>query len=555
MTGRIFRSTFLTSLSVLLIGFILIIGILFEFFGGQIENELKKEASYIAYAAENQSSMENFLKNFSDDKKRITLISPDGKVIADTKADAGSMDNHSNRKEIKEALEKGSGTGVRYSDTLTEKTLYYALRLDSGNILRVSTTQYTIMTIILSLMQPLIIILALTLLVSYFLSARASKSIVKPINSMDLDNPENSKTYEELSPLLHKILNQKRTIKRQISVAEQKQKEFKLITDNMNEGFLVIDRNAEVLSCNNAALRLLGAENSGGSVFAMNRTESFRQTVSEVLSGKHSESDMHSGEKIYRLIANPVFENKTTAGAVIVIIDITESAGRESIRREFTANVSHELKTPLTSISGFAELMKSGGMSENTVIDFSETIYKEAQRLITLVSDIIKISELDENEKAFGFETVDLYKLSKEVENRLKPSAEKKNISLTLSGEDAEVFGSKQIIDEMIYNLLDNAIKYNRENGSAGITIKKESGGITLSVEDTGIGIPYDKQNRVFERFYRVDKSRSKSEGGTGLGLSIVKHGAAYHNAELRLDSVPDKGTTIKITFKDNKKI
>ena len=548
MTSRIFRSVFFTSVLTLLASLVLVLGVLFGAFENQIEKELKSEAGYIAYTIENGDM--DFFNRFSDSDKRVTLIDSNGEVIADTEADPGKMDNHSDREEVKEALKDGSGTKVRYSKTLTEKTVYYAQKLSNGTVLRVSTTQYTIITIVLGLLQPLIFVLVIAMALSLFLSSRVSKRLVKPINSIDLDNPENCDTYDELSPLLHKIINQNRTIAGQIEKARQVQEEFRLITENMSEGFLVIDKSAKILSYNSAALKLLDAEKTEDNVLTLNRTSGFIDAVTTALDGRRAENAMLHGDRTYNLIANPVFNSGEVIGAVIVIIDVTETAKREAMRREFTANVSHELKTPLTSISGFAELMKAGGIPEETVVDFSTSIYTEAQRLITLVTDIIKISELDEKSDRHDWEKVNLYELSQDVIKRLKISAEKKNVSFTLNGGDAEVYGVRQILDEMVYNLCDNAIKYNREGGRVSVSVKDGDKEATLSVSDTGIGIPQTQQSRIFERFYRVDKSRSKAEGGTGLGLSIVKHGAIYHNAEISVESEVGKGTKMTISFK-----
>lgn len=550
MTNKIFRSVFFTSVLTLAAGLVLAFGVLFGAFEDRIEKELKSEAGYIAYSVENGDT--DFFSKFSGSDKRVTLVAANGDVIADTQAAAFDMDNHADREEVKDALKYGSGTKVRYSETLTEKTIYYAQRLSNGNVLRVSTTQYTIVTIILGLMQPMIIVLVIAMALSFFLSSKVSKKLIQPINSIDLNNPENSDTYEELSPLLHKIINQRRTIDGQIEKAKQVQEEFKLITENMSEGFFVIDKNAKLLSYNSAALKLLDASAAEDNVLTLNRTSGFIDAVSNALRGRHAENTMLHADRTYNLIANPVFDKESVIGAVIVIIDVTETAKREAMRREFTANVSHELKTPLTSISGFAELMKSGGIPEETVVDFSNSIYTEAQRLISLVSDIIKISELDEKDNRLDRESVNLYELAAEVINRLKPAAEKKNISFMLKGGDAETFGVRSIIDEMIYNLCDNAIKYNKNGGSVTVTVNNDGDKAKISVKDTGIGIPKTQQDRIFERFYRVDKSRSKAEGGTGLGLSIVKHGAMYHNADISVESEIEKGTTMTIAF--NKK-
>lgn len=547
MTAKIFKSTFLTSVLVLIISLVLTMGILFSFFEGQIKKELQSEADYIEYAVTQHE--EGFFKNFSSGEKRITLIGADGTVLEDTSANPAEMDNHADREEVKDALLKGSGTSVRYSKTLTEKTVYYARRMENGNVLRISTTQYTVMTVVLGLLQPLIYVLVLALILSFALSSRVSKSVIKPINEIDLDHPENSDAYEELTPLLHRILNQQKTIKKQLNEAKKHRDEFKLITENMSEGFLITDRDGRLLSCNSAALKLLDADENDGTVLSLNRTGDFRKTVHAALSGERAENTMTHGENTYNLIANPVFEGDKTIGAVIVIIDVTESRRRELIRREFTANVSHELKTPLTSISGFAELLSAGGVPEDTVTDFAKTIYTEAQRLISLVSDIIKISELDEKSVCYEKENVNITELSRDVARRLKMSADKKNVKIGIFGEDISVYGVRKILDEMIFNLCDNAVKYNKEGGTVEIRVKKEDGKTVLSVRDTGIGIAPSQQSRVFERFYRVDKSRSKAEGGTGLGLSIVKHGAMYHGAEIKLTSTSGEGTEVTVIF------
>lgn len=548
MNKKIFRGTLLIAMLVLAAGVALIFVVLHGFFENQIKAELAKEAEYVSYALKNEGIA--FLENFNAEDERITLIASDGTVLADTAAEANHMKNHSDRKEIRLAFENGAGTSVRYSDTLTEKTVYYALLLEDGNVLRVSTTQYTVPAVLLGLSQPVAVIIIFAFLLSLFLSARTAKSIVNPINALDLDSPENNDTYEELAPLLKKIVVQKRTINTQLKEAGRRQEEFRLITENMREGFLVIDSGANLLTYNSTALKLLGiTEPAGGSVLTLNRARSFREAVERALEDGHSESEISLNGRVYSLIANAASDGEKTVGAVIVILDVTESAKREQLRREFTSNVSHELKTPLTSISGFAEILKSGGASEETVEDFSSSIYDEAQRLIALVSDIIKISQLDEGHVQFEKEKVDLFALAEEIAERLKPSADRKNVRISVLGETAEIVGVKKILDEMIYNLLDNAVKYNRENGLADIIVMSAEDAVTLTVRDTGIGIPKSCRDRVFERFYRVDKSHSKAIGGTGLGLSIVKHGAAYHGAEIILESEEGKGTSVSVKF------
>ena len=554
MNKKIFRSSLLTVCLVLVATIALIMGLLFHFFEKQIQTELANEAGFLAQALENEGT--GYFDGFDNKNNRlagnnrITWIDKNGTVLFDSRADASEMDNHADRDEIKTAMKEGKGMSTRYSKTLTEKTVNYAIRLSDGSILRVSTEQYTVVTILMGMLQPILFIMFVALILTLVLSARVSKAIIEPINKLDLEIPENNDTYEELTPLLRKIADQKETIREQLADARKKRKEFNLITENMSEGFLVIDADANLLTYNSAALNLLEiTPPADRSVLLFCRAKEFRGVISDVLSGIRAENTMVREERSYSLIANPVFEKESVIGAVVVILDITEREKRDTLRREFTANISHELKTPLTSISGFAELMKAGDVPENDVIDFSKSIYDEAQRLITLVNDIIKISELDGQSIPYEKETVDLYELSKEVIGRLEKEADKKNITFHLIGGRAEIIGVHKILEEMLYNLCDNAIKYNKENGMVDVIVNQTQDGVNVIVRDTGIGIPVSHQDRVFERFYRVDKSHSKKVGGTGLGLAIVKHGALYHHAKVSLESAVDVGTAITIAF------
>lgn len=554
MNKKIFRSSLLTVCLVLAATIALIMGLLFHFFEKQIQKELANEAGFLAHALENEGvgyfdSFDN-KNNRLAGNNRITWIDENGTVLFDSRADVSELDNHADRDEIKTAMKEGKGMSTRYSKTLTEKTVNYAIRLSDGSILRVSTEQYTVVTILMGMLQPILFIMFVALILTLVLSARVSKAIIEPINKLDLEIPENNDTYEELTPLLRKIADQKETIGEQLADARKKQKEFNLITENMSEGFLVIDADANLLTYNSAALNLLEiTPPADRSVLLFCRAKEFRGVISDVLSGIKAENTMVREERSYSLIANPVYEKESVIGAVVVILDITEREKRDMLRREFTANVSHELKTPLTSISGFAELMKAGDVLENDVTDFSKSIYDEAQRLITLVNDIIKISELDGQSIPYEKETVDLYELSKEVIGRLEKEADKKNITFHLIGGRAEIIGVHKILEEMLYNLCDNAIKYNKENGTVDVLVNQTGDGVNVIVRDTGIGIPISHQDRVFERFYRVDKSHSKKVGGTGLGLAIVKHGALYHHAKLSLESTVDVGTVVTIAF------
>lgn len=554
MNKKIFRSSLLTVCLVLAATIALIMGLLFHFFEKQIQKELANEAGFLAHALENEGA--GYFDSFDNKNNRlagnnrITWIDENGTVLFDSRADVSELDNHADRDEIKTAMKEGKGMSTRYSKTLTEKTVNYAIRLSDGSILRVSTEQYTVVTILMGMLQPILFIMFVALILTLVLSARVSKAIIEPINKLDLEIPENNDTYEELTPLLRKIADQKETIGEQLADARKKQKEFNLITENMSEGFLVIDADSNLLTYNSAALNLLEiTPPADRSVLLFCRAKEFRGVISDVLSGIKAENTMVREERSYSLIANPVYEKESVIGAVVVILDITEREKRDMLRREFTANVSHELKTPLTSISGFAELMKAGDVLENDVTDFSKSIYDEAQRLITLVNDIIKISELDGQSIPYEKETVDLYELSKEVIGRLEKEADKKNITFHLIGGRAEIIGVHKILEEMLYNLCDNAIKYNKENGTVDVLVNQTGDGVNVIVRDTGIGIPISHQDRVFERFYRVDKSHSKKVGGTGLGLAIVKHGALYHHAKLSLKSTVDVGTVVTIAF------
>lgn len=549
MFKKIFRSSLLTAMIVLLASIFLIMGILHGIFENQLEDQLQKETAFVATAIENEGI--SYFDNLSKDGDRVTLIDKDGTVLADSQVDVSKLENHGDREEVKQAETEGRGQSVRYSSTMTEKTVYYAQKLDNGQILRISADQFTIVTILFGISQPIAIVVIAAIVLSLILSTNVAKHIVEPINDLDLDDPMENTVYDELSPLLRKIAHQNSTIEEQLKEARQKQEEFRIITDNMSEGFIVIDNQMKILTYNAAALKLFGAEQkTPENILALSRSKPFRDAIYKSLDGEHSQAEMTTDERVYSIISNPVYDTEQEViGAVIVVIDITEISRREQLRREFTSNVSHELKTPLTSISGFAEIMKSGGTDEATVVDFSRSIYDEAQRLISLVSDIIKLSELDDGTIEYEPETVDLYTLSLEIASRLSPQAQEKKIHFTVNGEKAEITGVRKILDEIIFNLCDNAVKYNRSGGDVKVSVKNSADTVTVIVSDTGIGIPTVQQDRVFERFYRVDKARSKSIGGTGLGLSIVKHGVMYHNAQISLESKENEGTTVVINF------
>lgn len=548
MRKKIFQNYLLVEVLVLVLCCGLFLGVLFQHYEKQAFSQLRTEANYIAHGME--LSGESYLNTLRSDA-RVTWVDADGTVRYDSAADPATMQNHLNRKEIAEALRNGEGDGSHFSETLMERTLYYAVRLGDGTVLRVSCTQKTVMAMLLMMMPPLLGVAAAVLLICMLMAFRLARHIVDPINRIDLDHPVVEETYGELEPLVKRIQEQNRTIRRQMDELSQRQREFSALTDNMSEGFLLVDYKTNVLSANHSALRMLG-DGKVEEITNLRRDNCLPQvltTVEAALAGVRTETVQEIGGISWQVIANPVVSSGQVAGVAVLLMDVTEREQREKLRQEFSANVSHELKTPLTSITGFAELMKEGMVTGEKVKEFAGDIYREARRLIDLVNDIIRLSRLDENSKLFESEQVDLYDLCDEIIANLQNVAERQNVMFSLSGEHATISGVWQILNEMVYNLCDNAIKYNRPGGTVDVSVRRDGGSVRLTVRDTGIGIPYADQPRVFERFYRVDKSHSKEVGGTGLGLSIVKHGAQYHNARLELESEPGKGTSISIVF------
>ena len=552
MTKRIFTSIILASVIVLLASGGLTMGVLYNHFGNELEKELRTEAEFLSIAVEDKG-MDAF-DSLPAEAERITYIDTDGTVLFDNRSDTETMENHLDREEIREAREDGSGMAVRESDTLSQRTLYYALRLADGTVLRVSSTQYSIPGLLGGMIQPLLIILILMLVLAGVLASRLAKNIVNPLNQLDLDHPEENQTYEEVAPLLTKINRQQKSLQKEIEEAKRQQEEFSIITDNMEEGFLVIDSHTEVLSYNSSALKLLGAreQDARQSVLALNRSECFQRTVEKVLGGQHVISNQEFQGVTCQVAANPVFQEGKVTGAVILILDVTEKMKGEQMRREFTANVSHELKTPLTSISGFAEIINDGFVKPEDTKKFAGRIFKEAQRLITLVNDVIKISQLDEGKLPYEKEEVDLYEAVREIFLRMEDHAKTEGVHLYLYGPHIKSNTVKTILDEIIYNLCDNGIKYNKKGGSLTVTISQEGEQPVITVEDTGIGISEEDQKRIFERFYRVDKSHSKAIGGTGLGLSIVKHGSMFLGADMKVESTLGEGSKFILILRNS---
>ncbi len=556
MTVKIFKGIFITSLVVLLASLAVFFIFSYDYYSLRLEEELGREAEYVKRGydeALTDSDKLDYLKSLSPDGGAfVTLIEPDGTVSFDTRLDDPSgLSNHSSREEIKAALKGGEGFAVRHSETDGVKTVYCARLAADGRVIRVGTEHFSALDVIISVINPTLILLLGVLVFAFAAAAVMSRSIVKPINEINLDDPENTKTYDELNPIIKKLASQNYRITKQMNELKKRELEFDSITKNMSEGMVVINSRTGILSCNSSAKRIFGVdgEELSGGVLSLNSSESFRLAVSSALSGKNGYDTLRCGDKFYTILVTPVFNGASVDGAVIVIIDDTEKESREALRREFTANVSHELKTPLTSISGFAELI-SGGIAEGEdAKKFAGNIKKEAERLITLVGDIIRLNQLDGREIPFDEEKISLLECAEDVAERLENIAARSGVKISVRGDKALTVGNRQIIEEMIYNLADNAIKYNKVGGRVEILTEKTSVGTKISVRDTGIGIPSDKLDRVFERFYRVDKSHSKEIGGTGLGLSIVKHAAAYHKANVFIDSTLGEGSVISIDF------
>ena len=549
MTAKLFRTSMAVAVSVMVLSIALFMGMLYQYFSDQMMTELESETWLVSRGVELDGM--DYLNGLHT-TSRVTLVAADGTVLYDNEADASTMENHADREEIREALTSETGTAQRFSSTLSEQTLYVTQRLSDGTVIRLASAQKTVGLLLISMIQPILIILVLSLLLSAVLASRLSKGLIKPILSLDLEHPEDCETYDELTPLLSRLKRQNDTIQQQMNLLKQRQTEFAALTDNMSEGFLLLDRQGHVLSHNSGALRLLGVEEPEGevNVLVLNREEPFRQAVDEALSGKRSQQMLHLNGRYCKLLANPVLADGKPAGAVLVLLDVTEQEQRDELRREFTANVSHELKTPLTSISGIAEIMQSGMVKPEDIQSFAGDIYQEAQRLIALVEDIIRLSRLDEGAESLEREPVNLLSIAQDVARRLDSAAQKAGVTLKVMGLSVEVRGIPSVLDEMVYNLCDNAIKYNHPGGTVNVTVAPtDDGSAEVTVEDTGIGIPVEDQSRVFERFYRVDKSHSKEIGGTGLGLSIVKHGASLHGAQIHMDSQVGRGTSVQLLF------
>ena len=544
MTSKIFRSTVFVAVIVLLCSLGIVMGVLYSHFTKVQVQQLKNELSLAVTGTEQYGN--TFLENVEADRFRITWIDLDGTVLFDTQADQSVMENHANREEIQEAFLTGRGSAIRTSETLTEQTFYEAQKLKDGTVLRISTSQESAWSLMIGMLGPLFLIATLAIVLSAILAGRMAKNIVEPLNQLDLEQPLKNDVYEEISPLLHRIHRQHRQIESQVRKLQRKSDEFIQITSHMQEGLVVLDKETNIRSINTAASQIFGAGPNcvGGSFFLLSRNNELRQALNDALDRGHGSVVQELAGRIYRFDMSSIQSDGNLLGAVILAVDVTESQNAEQMRREFSANVSHELKTPLQGIIGSAELLESGMVKPEDEARFVGHIRKEASRLVSLIEDIIRLSQLDEG-VSLPNEEVDLLALANEVTAILETSAAEKNVRLIVSGEGFKVQGVRRMLHEVLYNLCDNAIKYNVPGGSVEIQVENKK----LTVRDTGIGIPVEHKDRIFERFYRVDKSHSKASGGTGLGLSIVKHAVAYHNAEITLDSTPGNGTAITIQF------
>ena len=553
MTKKILAGVIGVSLVIMLVCVGLVMGIMYDYMGEKIDEQMASEAILAeeAWLTGGEAFLDR-MEDRPDIKSRITLIDSQGKVLYDSVADQSSMENHMEREEVKEALTEGIGKASRTSYTLAEDTRYYAKKTADGNIVRISTSHYSQLGLLLDTFGMIIITVVVLIILSVFISYRVARAIIKPINDIDLDNPDISENYEELGPLLHRIHQQNNSIKRQMEKLRKSREEFNIITKNMSEGLIIIDKDGEILTYNRSATEMLGGGDGRqieGSVLKLNRSEPFRKAVSEALEGNNSQVYLTEGEATYEIISNPVREEEEVTGAILIVMDVTEREKGEKLRREFTSNVSHELKTPLTSIYGVSDMLASGMVKAEDVAGFAGTIKEESARLISLIDDIIKLSRLDESTVPQETEIIDVFGSARDVVRRLSGKASENDIELSFSGEPSEIKGVQHILDEIVYNICENAIKYNRPGGFVKVSVRNEGSESLITVADNGIGIPKADRERVFERFYRVDKSHSKQIGGTGLGLSIVKHGVIYLGGKINLESEEGVGTVITVGF------
>lgn len=548
MTSKIFKSILSVAIAVLMASLVIITGVLYQYFGTMQENQLKDELSLAVQATEQLG--ESYLEKLDPARYRLTWVGADGEVIFDSHADISAMENHANREEIKEAVVSGMGSSIRQSSTLTEQTIYEAVRLNDGSVLRISVSRATALVLVFGMLQPIAVVLVIAIVLSAWLAHRMAKRVVEPLNKLNLEKPMENDAYEELSPLLHRIHAQHLEIKAQMKKLQYKENEFDKITGNMKEALVLLDNAGRILSINPAAKMLFNTDNScvKKDLLVIERKQNMRIALEEANEKGHADFRTKKNGREYQFDLSRIDSDGKNHGMVILAFDITEQVNAEKNRQEFTANVSHELKTPLQSIIGSAELMENGIVKEEDVPRFVGHIRKEASRLVFLIEDIIRLSQLDEGAE-MPREDVSLKGLSEEVCEILADAAKLKDVSLEVNGDDGVIKGVRRLLYDVIYNLCDNAIKYNHTGGKVKISVTQKQSKVCLCVEDTGIGISPEHQDKVFERFYRVDKSHSKQSGGTGLGLSIVKHAVQYHHGKIDIESKLNEGTKISVLF------
>ncbi len=551
MKRKIFTSMFLLSLVTILLSVTLLSMAMYQQRSEDMSREMKNQAAYIAAGIAAGGSGYLFEIQGEDKDSRITLIDPDGKVTFDNRASIAEMDNHGNRPEVIDTMQNGMGEAVRMSDTMGSQTYYHAIKLSDGTILRISSTTSSTLAALATSYPVLLLIILLILLMALLIAGYQTKRIVEPINSLDLEHPIENEIYDEFSPLLIRIHHQNECIEKQIKELQKKQEQFLKITENMDEGLVITDEKGCLMAVNQSALRFLDSEQDqvGKHFSSLNRSQPMERAVNSALNGSFAEEGIVLNGRHYQFRATPVNEEAKVRGAVLLILDVTEKQKAETNRREFTANVTHELKTPLTAISGFAELIKGGMVCQEDIPSFAAKIYDEARRMVALVEDIIRLSQLDEKDVPCATGEIYLLETAKKIGARLSSLANLKGVTLSISGQNGSIQGVSQLIEELITNLIENAIKYNKVSGAVSIQVTESDNSVSLSVSDTGIGIPIEHQARIFERFYRVDKSHSKETGGTGLGLAIVKHIANYHHAEIELESNVNQGTKVVVIF------
>ena len=548
MTSKIFKSIIAAVVAVLIATIAINLGALYPYFNQLQQTQLKDELHLAANAV--QEIGVRYLDDLDMDRYRLTWVAADGTVLFDNQADAATMENHADRAEIREALLTGSGSSTRQSATLTEQTIYEAVRLSDGSVLRISVSRATAVLLLLGMLQPICIVLVIAIAISAWIAHRIAKRVVDPLNRLNLDAPLENDAYEELSPLLHRIHAQRQEIKEQMWTLERKQNEFNQITANMKEALVLLDTSARIISVNPAARRLFGAGDDpiGNDILTIDRSQNMRTALENARAdGRAFFRDQRNG-RIYQFDLSRIASDNAVQGTVILAYDITDQANAEQNRQEFTANVSHELKTPLQSIIGSAELLENGIVKEADIPRFVDRIRKEATRLVNLIDDIIRLSQLDEGVD-MPMESVSLRELSEEVCENLADAARQKDVSLKVTGSEGVITGVRRLLYEIVYNLCDNAIKYNRDGGSVEINLSQDADAVLLRVQDTGVGIAPKHQSKIFERFYRVDKSHSRQSGGTGLGLSIVKHAVQLHHGSISVESQPNVGTAITVRF------